>query len=476
MLDPQSAAPDEAPDTGPRSRNRIGEVIGDKYDVVRFLGEGGMGAVYEVKHRVIGRHFAIKFLHADVARSPSMVTRFRREAEAAGRLLSENVVAVVDFGAENDGTPFLVMEYLEGENLGRLLARVGALPVGRAVSIVLRVCRGLQAAHAHGIIHRDLKPENVFVLKGEDGADLVKILDFGIAKLTTDNPLGMTHSGMTLGTPHYMSPEQARGDKDIDERTDVFAVGVILYELLTATKPHPGLNATAVLFHLLKQAPVRIEILRPGLPMELANAIHRAFAFDAADRFRSVADFSTAIASYATREDIDARASLVPVAQGEANAALSTTELQLAQSAHPRAVPTTGSTESAAGGRAGVRRRAGRRLAVSLALGAFTFALAATAIWARLYPARVPEEASAPTASGKSEPRSLERLERAEDPPAHTPSGEAGVASNPTAPPSIDPGARPVEKPPPVRVPSAPRRAPSAGPVRSLPKEDLYAP
>lgn len=313
-----------------RSRGYVGQIIGGKYVVVRLLGEGGMGSVYEVKHLVIGRRFAIKLLRWEMAHGPSAVARFKREAEAAGRLENEHIVAVVDVGATDEGTPYLVMEYLQGEHLAALLARRGPLPVARAVQLVLQVCQGLRAAHAHGVIHRDLKPENLFVVPGSDGAELVKILDFGIVKLTTENSAAITHSAQTLGTPYYMSPEQARGDSQIDARTDIYAVGVLLYELLTASRPHPGSNATAVLFHLLKQEPIRIETLRAGLPTGLPDVIHRAFAFEAAERFPDVDSLYAALAPYAAtaaRYDVPLR---LPAPALDASAGtLSSSELKL---------------------------------------------------------------------------------------------------------------------------------------------------
>jgi serine/threonine protein kinase len=292
------AKDDRAREPPQRSRGYVGQTIANKYQVIGLIGEGGMGAVYEVKHLAIGRRFAIKFLRPEAARSDSTVARFKREAESAGRLENEHVVAVVDVGTTDEGAPYLVMEYLQGEDLGTLLGRCGPLPVARAIRLVLQVCRGLRAAHALGMIHRDLKPSNLFVVPGSDGNEIVKILDFGIVKLAAQDPEAVTRSGLTLGTPHYMSPEQARGDIQIDGRTDIYSVGVLLYELLTGERPHPGDNATTVLFHLLKQDPVRIEALRPGLPVGLGDAIHRAFAFDAVERFPDVTALSEALAPY----------------------------------------------------------------------------------------------------------------------------------------------------------------------------------
>jgi serine/threonine-protein kinase len=289
--------------TGPaddarRHNARIGEVLDHKYEIVRWVGEGAMGVVFEARHRVIGRRFAIKFLHVNLTGRSSVVMRFRREAEAAARLEHENVVAVVDVGTSEDGTPYLVMEYLDGENVARVLERDGPFPAGKAVQLALQVCAGLEAAHEHGIVHRDLKPENLFLRR-----TVVKIVDFGIAKLISGTLEGGTYSGLTLGTPFYMSPEQARGDSSVDHRTDIYALGVILYELLSGEKPHPGNNATAVLFHLLKQDASPLSALRPDLPQGLAEVVHRAMAYEPDARFQTVPAFVEALAPFATAAD-----------------------------------------------------------------------------------------------------------------------------------------------------------------------------
>jgi len=283
--------------------SRVGEVVGEKYRLVRLLGEGGMGSVYEARHDVIGRRFAVKFLHAELASHPEILLRFRREAQAAGSLENENIAAVTDFGSSPDGAPYIVMEFLEGEDLAKTLARNGPLPVARAAHILIQVCRGLFAAHGRGIVHRDLKPENLLLQQRGDGGDLVKILDFGIAKLksTEHRPEAATRTGITLGTPYYMPPEQARGQKELDERADIYALGVILFELLSGQKPHNGENYNAILYSILMGAAPRIEQFRPDLPPELAAVVHRAMAGEANQRYQSVSELSQALAPFTGR-------------------------------------------------------------------------------------------------------------------------------------------------------------------------------
>ena len=281
---------------------RVGRTAGGKYKLVRLLGSGGMGEVYEAQHSIIGRRFAIKFLHPLLASNAETVARFQREAQAAGGLENENIAAVVDAGTADDGAPYLVMEYLDGEDLAHLLVRGGPLPVPRAAYIIIQACRGLAAAHSRGIVHRDLKPENLFICKRNDGSDLVKVLDFGIAKLHTGRPgTGLTQTGTTMGTPFYMSLEQARGAKEVDHRTDIYALGVILYEILSGTKPHPGDSYNEILYHVLTQEPAPLDGARPGLPPGLAAVAHKAMACEAGDRYASAADLTAALIPFAGR-------------------------------------------------------------------------------------------------------------------------------------------------------------------------------
>jgi serine/threonine-protein kinase len=281
---------------------RVGRTAGGKYRLVRLLGSGGMGEVYEAQHAAIGRRFAIKFLHPLLTSNSESVARFQREAQAAGGLENENIAAVVDIGTADDGAPFLVMEYLEGEDLAKLLVRSGPLSVPRAAYIIIQACRGLAAAHSRGIVHRDLKPENLFICKRNDGSDLVKVLDFGIAKLHTGRlGTGITQTGTTMGTPFYMSLEQARGAREVDHRTDIYALGVILYEILSGAKPHPGESYNEILYHVLSKEPAPLDSIRPSLPSGLSEVVYKAMARETDDRYSSAADFTAALIPFAGR-------------------------------------------------------------------------------------------------------------------------------------------------------------------------------
>jgi serine/threonine-protein kinase len=205
-----------------------GETFG-RYRIVRKLGAGGMGSVYEAEHQELGRRVALKMLHRDLTHTPEVVARFLREARATAKVRHPHVVDVQDVGSEG-GAPFLVMEYLDGEDLASLLVREGRLAVERATDLLLPVLAGVDAAHQAGIVHRDLKPENIFLLRAPGGELHPKVLDFGIAKvLDPAGSLTLTRTASLLGTPYYMSPEQARGARDVDGRTDQYALGVILY-------------------------------------------------------------------------------------------------------------------------------------------------------------------------------------------------------------------------------------------------------
>jgi serine/threonine-protein kinase len=295
--------------------SRVGKTAGGKYKLVRLLGTGGMGEVYEAQHSIIGRRFAIKFLHPFLASNAEVVTRFQREAQAAGGLENENIAAVVDAGTADDGAPYLVMEYLDGEDLAHLLVRGGPLPVTRATYIMIQACRGLVAAHARGIVHRDLKPENLFVCKRNDGSDVVKVLDFGIAKLHGASVgTGLTQTGTTMGTPFYMSLEQARGAKEVDLRTDIYALGVILYEILSGTKPHPGESYNEILYHVITHEPAPLDAIRAGLPAGLPDVVQKAMSRDPGDRYASAVDLMEALIPFAGRAVTPLRTQSVIVA------------------------------------------------------------------------------------------------------------------------------------------------------------------
>ncbi len=272
-------------------------LIGSKYRVVRELGAGGMGVVVEVEHVEFPRRFALKWIRPDLV-SPEAERRFKQEAVVVGGLTHENVVSISDFGRDADGAAFMVMELLDGETLAARLERRGALPVARVVKLVEQVCAGLSAAHARGIVHRDIKPSNLFCATRSDGTEVVKILDFGVAK-AVEQP-SVTVSASPVGTAYYMAPEQAMSGP-VDARTDVYAVGVVAFEALTGGRvPHPGETFPQVMAHLLTKPPLSLAELRPDLPPGLVEIVERALAHEPNERFTSADAFARAIRPFST--------------------------------------------------------------------------------------------------------------------------------------------------------------------------------
>jgi len=269
---------------------RVGTTIGDRYYLRRLCGEGAMGRVYEAHHIEIGRRVAIKILHSTFRHTPDVVERFRREARAASKIGHPNIVDVTDSGTTPDGAFFFVMEYLDGLDLEQLIRREGALPVERALLIAAQVCRALTAAHSAGIIHRDLKPANVMLVRQRDEEDFVKVLDFGISKQSDLDPaagaraVGLTNPDVAVGTPIYMAPEQAAGHP-ADARTDVYAVGELLFEMLTGKSAFSGADVIVVFNKKANVEPPPIRAMRPDAPAELEAVLVRAMSRRPEDRY-----------------------------------------------------------------------------------------------------------------------------------------------------------------------------------------------
>ena len=273
---------------------RVGTTIGGRYFLRRLCGEGAMGRVYEGHHVEIGRRVAVKILHASYSHTPDVVERFRREARAASRIGHPNLVDVTDSGVTSDGCLFFVMDYLDGLNLEQTIARGGPLPVERALLIAAQVCRALVAAHAAGIVHRDLKPANVMLGTQRDGEDFVKVLDFGISKQSaregeSREETGLTRPDAAVGTPIYMAPEQISG-LPADARTDVYALGELLYEMLAGVPPYDGSDVMVVFNRKANQEPKPIGALRPELSPAIARVITRAMSRRPEDRQQTMAE------------------------------------------------------------------------------------------------------------------------------------------------------------------------------------------
>jgi serine/threonine-protein kinase len=272
-----------------------GQIIEGKYRIARLIGEGGMGSVYEGENTFIRRRVAIKVLHAHSV-SPETVMRFEREAQAAGCIGSDHILEVLDLGSLPNGDRFMVMEFLDGETLGARMSKGRMDPV-QVVSLARQVLIGLQAAHTANIVHRDLKPDNIFILREKAGrADFAKIIDFGISKFNAlGGDMSMTRTGAVMGTPYYMSPEQAQGTQGIDGRSDVYSLGVIMYEALAGAVPFDGDTFNELMFKIVLSNPRPLQQVAPHLDPQLVALVERAMSRSLEGRFQSAEEMIQAI-------------------------------------------------------------------------------------------------------------------------------------------------------------------------------------
>lgn len=274
-----------------------GEVVAEKYVVESVVGGGGMGVVLSATHRDLGGRVALKLLRPEWLGDAGMVERFLREARASAAVRSEHVVRVTDVGRLQGGSPFMVMEFLEGTDLDAVVTRRGPLPLAEAVRHLLEACDAVATAHSLGIVHRDLKPANLFLAQRPDGSSVVKLLDFGISKWTgaSDPQTSLTHVGQILGSPCYLSPEQLQSGADVDARADIWALGVIFYELVTGHVPFTGPSIAAISAAILRDTPRSVSETHPELPREVDTVIARCLAKAADDRFQDVEALRTAL-------------------------------------------------------------------------------------------------------------------------------------------------------------------------------------
>jgi eukaryotic-like serine/threonine-protein kinase len=297
----------------------IGQIIDAKYKLVRLLGTGGMGAVYEGENLRIRRRVAIKMLHGNVSSQAESVTRFEREAQAAGRIGSDHICEVLDLGVLHDGTRYMVMEYLDGETLSGRIKRLGRLTPMQSIPLIVQVLEGLAAAHAAGIVHRDLKPDNVWVVPQKSNQrDFVKILDFGVSKFSQigGEEMNMTRAGAVVGTPYYMSPEQARGMAAVDARTDIYAMGVLLYQATTGQVPYQAETFNELLFKIVLEVAPPPQTYVPDLDSEFAGIIIKAMAREPTQRYQSCQEFRDALLAYQAARAAGATGAHRPILTG----------------------------------------------------------------------------------------------------------------------------------------------------------------
>ncbi|MGH7548679.1 MAG: serine/threonine protein kinase [Gemmatimonadales bacterium] len=277
----------------------VGQVVADRYHVVKKLGEGGMGQVYLADHVKMGRKSAIKVMNPSLVHDPDALARFNREATNASRIIHSNVCAIYDFGETSEGLVYLAMEFIEGEPLTDVLEREDALPILRAVGIFVQVADALQAAHDLGIVHRDLKPDNIMLTRGRDGSDVVKVVDFGIAKAVGgDDTQKVTKTGLVVGTPEFMSPEQLSGDA-LDGRSDIYSLALVLFKMLTGRLPFEATTVQETMIKRLTDEPLALRAARPDLrfPPGLQETIDAALTRTPVERYQSAVKFASDVAS-----------------------------------------------------------------------------------------------------------------------------------------------------------------------------------
>lgn len=284
---------------------KVGEVLADKYKVEKVLGSGAMGVVVSARHVDLKQLVALKFMLPTALPDQAAGDRFLREAQAAGRLRGEHVARVMDFGRLGGGAPYIVMEFLEGEDLEKILDRDGPFPVATAVSYVIQACAGMAEAHTQGIVHRDLKPQNLFLTHRPDGTPLVKVLDFGISKLQGDvSSVTATQSTTVMGSPAYMSPEQARSAKHVDSRGDIYSLGAILYQILCGHLPYQAESVAGMLVAIVSEPPTPLREHAPHVPPELEAVVMRCLEKKRDDRPQTAKELAQLLAPFADGERI----------------------------------------------------------------------------------------------------------------------------------------------------------------------------
>jgi serine/threonine-protein kinase len=433
----------------------VGNVIAGKYVIRALLGQGGMGTVVEAEHLELQERVAVKLLTLDVDRVPAARARFMREAKITARLRGENTTRVTDYGLLEDGTPFMVMEYLDGVDLREVLHKELSLPVGVAVRYAVQACAGLAEAHALGIVHRDLKPSNLFVTTRPDGTDLIKVVDFGVSKSfslpgTEDD---ITATGAILGSPRYMAPEQLESSGRADARADVWSLGVVLYEMLAGHPPFVAESAAALCHQILRdETPSALTGRVPNVTPELEAVVLRCLRRDVDERMPDVGELARELAKASSLEGLPAAAASITGILERTLPPNQMTPLVVRRSAALRR------TDSKTRSRI-IQKKRTRTLVLALALAGITGTVVLA--WAALRPERLEPSSTAPSLVA-SEPRSgiappdasLAAVEPTVDADAGSPS--SGASS---------PRARPPQRVVPASKPSVTAGAPVAVPA-----------
>jgi serine/threonine-protein kinase len=481
------------------SAPQVGEILAGKYRVEKVLGQGGMGVVVQAMHQQLDERVAVKFLLPEYAQHPEASTRFLREARAAVKIKSEHVARVIDVGTLETGAPFMVMEYLQGRDLSEVLSSKSKLPPEEAVEYVLQACEAIAEAHAAGIVHRDLKPANLFLTQRADGSQIIKVLDFGISKVTRTGESGpdmsLTKTSTMMGSPLYMSPEQMRSSRDVDARSDLWSIGAILYETLSGRTPFEGESLPELCAKILTDEPAPLTTVAPEIAPELDTAVRKCLAKNADDRYPSVAELAMALVPFGPKRS---RTSAERVSRVMSAAGLSTSNLEIG-AINTEAPPAPGAKTNAAWGQTGTRpsEEGGRRLIVVATAAVFLLLAGGVGVAAVLRgsgdettptaetPAEEPPAAAAAPAPSVETPAAEpvveapapaesataddEEAEEAEEEPAPSAAPAVTVAPKPAPKPRVvrrvapKPAPRPAPK---AAPPPAPKPAPAPAPKK----------
>jgi serine/threonine-protein kinase len=444
---------------------RLGEVIAEKYRLERILGAGGMGVVVGATHLQLDQRIAIKFMSPVLLYNEGGIERFMQEARLAARIQCEHVVRVFDVDSLADCTPYIVMEYLEGEDLRALLVERGRLSVGAAVDCVLQAGEAIAEAHVAGIVHRDLKPGNLFCCKRLDRSRLIKVLDFGVSKLLPKADVTLHHGPTTgphaiVGSPAYSSPEQMRMPGKVDARADIWSLGAILYELLAGRPPFSGATFLELCTRVCHEAPTSLRVLSPGVPPALATIVERSLAKDPADRFQTVAELARALAPFARHRSQLSIERIENVSRGAAmTTGVRSTPLasrSLAEQPYDKTLPSQPDPS-------GDARKKGTRLRAS---PRWTVVVAVASVVSAVLGAAVAFVATRPSAAPAATARAVEPV----SPATNVPSPPSTSAHEPTSlVPLADSAAAPVAAP--ARTAGAAR---SGSPPRRVPDTSQF--
>lgn len=456
----QPGTPSSSPPVSP------GDILLGKYRVERVIGAGGMGVVVQARHLDLDEHVAIKFLLPGVAPTGELAARFVREARSAVKIKSEHVARVIDVGCLETGAPYMVMEYLEGQDLSAVV-RQGQLPVEDAVDYVIQACEAMAEAHSAGIVHRDLKPANLFVCRRADGSDLIKVLDFGISKVQAPDAVSgsLTKTSAMMGSPYYMSPEQARSAREVDLRADIWSLGTILYELLAGCPPFLGETLAEVVTKIVADPPPPMDTFRGDVPEGLERVLLHCLEKSKDDRYQSVGELVGALIPFAARRSRPAAERVVRIT-GVMEMPPSRAQ-PLPSAAAP--LPAKTATNWAETGKPGAASTRGALLAIGLSATGLLLIGSGLFFGFRYLAGSEPESAASAETLASPAPEASEQTKVAPaKSPQEVPSAEAAA---PTPAPSATPSATSTARPRSAVRPASPppRNAPASPPTHRNP-------